>query len=418
MIPVAAVLYMLAFLDRSNVAVILPFIDDPGMRLSAADQGLISGMFFVGYMILQIPAAILAHRWSAKNVVLILMVLWGLSATATGLVQTREQFLVARFALGLFQGGIWPAVLVLLVQWFPLRERARANSLWMTCLPLASILMAPLTGLLVEHYDWRAVLAFEGMLPILWAAIWWSAIADSPEKSRWVSRTEAAYISSVLAREELAKPGDRSSTYAAALRDRQVLTLLAIYFCWISGFYGFGMWLPTVIKNLTGGSAGIVGLITAVPYVFALVAMLALASWSDRTGNRTAAVAVPLLFAAAAMVAGQVIDEPVIQIALLCVVAMGLYAPLGSFWTIPAGVLRIEVLAFALGLINAIGNLGGFLGPYLVGWLADRTGTDTSAYVALAVLLTAAAVMVITQGAREVVPQAATTGIAGSAQSE
>ncbi|QTE28092.1 MFS transporter [Pengzhenrongella sicca] len=394
-IPVAAVLYMLAFLDRSNVAVILPFIDDPGMRLSAADQGLISGIFFLGYLILQVPAAILAHRWSAKNVVLILMIGWGLAATATGLVQSREQFLVARFALGLFQGGIWPAVLVLLVQWFPQRERARANSLWMTCLPLASILMSPLSGILLEHYEWRLVLIIEGLLPLAWAAVWWRLIADSPAGSPWVSPTEAAFISSALHEEEIAKPDTGTLTYAAALRDRRVLRLVAAYFCWISGFYGFTMWLPTVIKNLTGGSAGTVGLVSAIPYVFALAAMLALAAWSDRTGRRNAAVAVPLLLAAAAMVTGQLVDNPVLSVALLCVVAMGLYSPLGSFWAIPAGVLRIEILAFALGLINAIGNLGGFLGPYLVGWLTDRTGSDASAYVALAVVLVVGALLVL-----------------------
>lgn len=381
-------MYMLAFLDRSNVAVVLPFIgSDPSMQLSPTDQGLVSGVFFIGYMMLQIPAALLAQRWSAKKVVLILMILWGLAAMSTGLVTSRNLFLVSRFALGVFEGGIWPAVLILLAGWFPLRERARANSLWMACLPLASIVMAPLSGVLLDHFSWRTVLMLEGIPPLLWALVWWQAIADSPRQARWVSAQERAYVETTLAAEEAAKPALESSSYRRAMGDRKVLVLIGIYFCWISGFYGFNLWLPTLMKELTGGSATAVGWLTAIPYVFALAAMQRVSSWSDRTGDRRTAVAAPLAVAAIAMVAGQLVHVSLANIALLCLVGMGLYAPCGPFWAIPAELLRIEVLAFAMGLINAIGNLGGFLGPYLVGWVTDVTGSSAPAYYTLAAIL-------------------------------
>jgi len=410
-IPVAAIMYMLAYLDRNNVAVILPFIgNDATMQLTVADKGMVTGIFFVGYMFLQIPGAILAQKWSAKKVVLILMVMWGLAAMATGLVQSREQFLAARFVLGFFEGGVWPAVLVLLASWFPLKERARANSLWMACLPVSSVIMAPLSGVLLDHFSWRTVLVLEGVPPILWAIVWWFAVADSPKKAKWVSPEEREYVETALAEDEAAKPKVGKSTYREALKDRRVITLIAIYFCWMSGFYGFSLWLPAVIKDLTGGSAGMVGWVTAIPYVFALMAMVAVSAWSDRTGNRKLAVAGPILIGVVAMVAGQLVHSPLVNIGLLCVVAMGIYAPYGSFWAIPAGMLRIEVLAFALGLINALGNLGGFVGPYAVGWLTAKTGSDAAGYYALAGLLTVGALLTLFV----VKPVAMTTDTTGS----
>jgi nitrate/nitrite transporter NarK len=167
-----------------------------------------------------------------------------------------------------------------------------------------------------------------------------------------------------------------------------VRLLVAVYFFWLTGFYGFSLWLPNVIKTMTGdGSATTVGLLTAIPYACALVAMLLNASWSDRTGNRRLAVAVPPLIAAAALIVGTTLHDVVWQMVLLCVVAAAVYAPYGAFWAMPAQILRFEVIAVAMGVINAIGNLGGFAGPYLVGWLGDRTGSSSAGFIVLAVSL-------------------------------
>ncbi|WP_028709174.1 MFS transporter [Propionicicella superfundia] len=396
-IPVAAIMYMLAYLDRNNVAVILPFIEkDPTMHLTVSDKGLVSGIFFVGYMFLQIPGAVAAQKWSAKKTVLILMITWGIAAMACGLVADRNQFLVARFFLGVFEGGVWPAVLVLLASWFPLTERARANALWMLCLPLSSIVMAPLSGVLLESFSWRTVLIIEGIPPLLWAVVWWFAVADRPSQARWITPAEREYVESTLAAEEAAKPAvDPKGGYQRALRDPRVLLMIAIYFCWMTGFYGFSLWLPTVLKNLTGGSPILVGWLTAIPYLIALVGMVLVSRWSDRTANRKLAVAVPLLIGAGALVVGQFVTLPVVNIALLCIAAVGIYAPYGPFWALPAAFLRIEVLAFSMGLINALGNLGGFVGPYAVGWMRDATGSDLIGYLFLAGILVLSALLTV-----------------------
>lgn len=394
-IPVAAVMYMLAYLDRNNVSVILPFMNGE-IQMNASDKGLAAGIFFVGYMFLQIPAAVLAERWSAKKTVLILMIAWSLMAVWCGLVHSRVEFLAARFMLGFFEGGVWPSVLVLLASWFPLKERARANALWMCCLPLSSIIMAPLSGVLLQYMSWRWVFIIEALPPLLWAIVWWFVVADSPKTAKWVSTEERTYVEQTLAADEAAKPvSTRTSSYAGALKDPRALLLIVIYFCWMSGFYGFSLWLPTVLKQLTNGSSALVGWLTAIPYLFALVAMIVVSRWSDRTQNRKLAVAIPLLIGVVAMVAGQFINSPVINIILLCIVAMGVYAPYGPFWAIPAGYLPLHVLAFAMGLINALGNLGGFLGPYAIGALTEATGSDRAGYFLLAGILVLGALLTL-----------------------
>ncbi|GDY31685.1 MFS transporter [Gandjariella thermophila] len=395
-IPVAAVMYMLAYIDRTNVALILPYVGKE-LPLSASAKGFASGIFFVGYLLLQIPGAVLAARWSARKTVLLLMLAWSLAAMACGLVHSEIQLHVARFVLGVFEGGVWPAVLILLASWFPQRERARANALWMACLPVSAVVMSPLSGWMLGAMSWRWVFVIQGLPPLLWAVVWWFAVADRPAQAKWISPAEREYVEGTLAREEAEKPKAAQESYGRALRDRTVLLLVAVYFCWISGFYGFSLWLPSVVKKMTGnGSPGLVGWLTAIPYLVAFVSMVGVALWSDRTGNRRLALAVPLLVSAAALLVGQLTHgSAVAQMALLCVVAAGVYAPYGPFWAIPSTVLRFEVVAVALGLINALGNLGGFAGPYLVGWLTDLTGSSAAGFLVLAGLLVAAALITV-----------------------
>ncbi|GAA4528709.1 MFS transporter [Amycolatopsis samaneae] len=392
-IPVAVVMYMLAYLDRTNVAVILPYIGSD-FPLSASAKGLASGIFFLGYLVLQIPAAVLAAKWSARKTVVLLMILWALAAVLCGLVRTETQLHLARLLLGLFEGGVWPAVLILLASWFPQAERARANALWMSCLPISAILMSPLSGFMLDHMSWRWVFVLQGLPPLLWAIVWWFTVADRPSQARWISREERDHLETTLAAEEAAKPSVAKQGYRQALRNRSVLLLIGVYFFWITGFYGFSLWLPSVVKTMTGGSATAVGFLSAIPYVLALVAMLGCALWSDRTGNRRLAITVPLLVAIAGLLLGNLAHwPPVVQFVLLCVVAAGVYMPYGPFWAVPSQVLGIEVVAVAMGVINALGNLGGFAGPYLVGWLTDVTGAATTGFVVLAAFLAVAAAL-------------------------
>jgi len=399
-IPVAVVMYMLAYLDRNNVSVILAFIskNDPSMSLTPSATGMAAGIFFVGYMFLQIPGALLAQKWSAKKTVLILMVLWSFAAMSCGMVHTQGQLYFARFVLGFFEGGVWPSVLVLLASWFPLKERARANALWMICLPLSSMLMAPLSGVLLSHISWRTVFIIEGIPPLVWAIVWWFVIKDHPHQAKGIDPNERDWIETQLKKDEEPLANLPHANYLDALKSGRTWMLIGIYFFWISGFYGFSMWLPTAIKNLGFSSPTVVGWLTAIPYTCALVTMILVSRWCDRTGNRKLALGIPMIVALVFMIIGQFVPQTntpqhVIAIVLLCIVGMGVYAPYGPFWVVPAESLPPAVLAFSMGLINALGNLGGFLGPYAVGWLNGATGNSKSGYFFLALLLAIGALM-------------------------
>jgi sugar phosphate permease len=387
-IPVAFVMYMLAYMDRINVGVLLPAMQKD-MHLSASAAGDIAGIFFWGYMLLQIPGGILATRWSARKLIFILMLLWGCAATATGLVHTEAQLKWVRFLLGVAEGGVWPAVLVLLASWFTNQERARANAIWMSCLPVSAMLMAPLSGMLLKYFDWRTVFVIEGLPPLIWAFVWLAVVKDRPTEAKWMKEDERKQLMEALQREQKQVPSGTDG-FGSALRSPLVWGLVLMYFLWITGFYGYTMWVPSVVGTFAKDPATM-GWLTAIPFVCALVAMVVNSHWSDRRMNRIQHVMIPLLIAAAAMIAGQWVESPLWQMVLLSITAMGVYAPYGPLWAIPTAVFPVSVAGAAMGLQNAVGNLGGYFGPKFVGMLKDATGNYHAGFYVLAVSLLLAA---------------------------
>lgn len=403
-IPVASIMYMLAFLDRTNLSFILPYMGND-LHLSNSTKGLASGIFFLGYLLLQVPAALLAERWSARKTVFILLICWGLAAIWTGLVSSTRELLVARFVLGVFEGGVQPATLVLLLKWFPQREKARANGFWLMCIPVSAILAAPFTGLLLEHFHWRTVLIMEGVPPIVWALVWLLMISDTPANAWWMRDAEKQTIAQGLARDEASKhalTSQDSPRYRDVLRNPKVLLLIAAWFFYCAGFYGFTMWMPQVIASLSHGAPGLVGVLTALPYIAGLIGMVIISVRADRHGLRKGSAAVPMTLAAVALLAGQWIGAPWLQFVFLCIVAFRLFIH-GAFFALPPLVLRRETLALSLGLIGGLGNLGGFFGPWIVGDLIDATGSTFSGFalMAVAMLLCGGALALVTPGARQ-----------------
>ncbi|WP_169808431.1 MFS transporter [Clostridium ljungdahlii] len=393
-IPIAFVMYMTAYMDRINVSMILPYIDK-SFNLTSADMGIASGIFFVGYMVLQIPAAILADKWSAKKVVFILIMLWSIVAMCTSLVQSKAQLFVLRLLLGVFEGGVWPSVLVLLAKWFPSGERARANAFWMINMPLSAVIMAPITGWLISITSWRMVFLIEGLLPLIWGFVWWFAISDSPADAKWVSDDERKYVEDTIAKENENKP--KATGYGSAFKNSTVILLLVAYFFWMSGFYGYTMWVPSVVKGFKGLNSSAVGLISAIPFIFAMASMAVNSSLSDKRHQRETHVAIPLLIGAFGLIGGQYFAHTAVgKMIFLIIAAIGVYGPYGPFWAIPTDILRPELAAAAMGLINALGNLGGFLGPYIVGWIQGKFGGFLGFIVlGIFLMITAAISMVI-----------------------
>lgn len=393
LIPVASLMYLVAYIDRTNISFLLPAMGRD-LGLSGADKGLVSGIFFVGYLVLQVPAAILAQRWSAKKTIFWLMLLWGAAAVASGFVQNRDQLFIARFVLGVFEGGVQPAALVLLAAWFSQRQRARANGLWLACLPLSALIAAPVTGMLLTHVDWRAVLIIEGLPPFVCAIAWVFLVFDKPSGAWWMPAGAARRVADELSDDEAGPKGVVSVRYRDVVRNGRVWGLIAFWFLYNSAFYGFTLWLPTVVESLSHGSPERVGWLTAIPYLLALIGMIIIAAIADKLGSRRWAIAVPVLISAAGLLAGQFAGSPALQFIILCIVAATLYIH-GPFLAAPAVLLRVEVLALGFGLINGIGNIGGFIGPYAFGWLLDATGSTKIGFLGIAGALVLASIVLL-----------------------
>jgi sugar phosphate permease len=396
-IPAAFLMYTIAFMDRVNIGFGIPGIEK-SLSTTATIAGLVSGIFFVGYVVLQIPGGQLAMKWSAKRFVLFSLIAWGIFAILTGLAQNTTELLIVRFFLGVAEGGVWPATLVLLARWFPMKERARANSYWMFCLPVASIITSPISGWILTWTDWRTLFILEGIPPLVWALVWWFTIDDSPDTAKWVTPEERAYLDQKFAEDRQALPvAENEGSWVDGLKDLKVWYLVIIYFLIQVGFYGVALWLPVIVKGLSKQGFGLVGLIAALPYLAAVIGMYFNANHSDRTGERKWHVAVPLIVGGIALLlSGWLgLSSALLGILFLIISEGFVLAYVGVFWTLPPLFLNKESVGSGMGLINALGNLGGFLGPFLVGYFITTTGSNLTGIVILSISLVLAGLMTL-----------------------
>jgi len=384
LIPIAMIVYIISFMDRTNISYAFAGMGkDLGIDKSA--QGFVGGIFFVGYIFLQIPGGILAERWSAKKFIGIMILIWGAMAILEGFVQNFTQLLVVRFFLGVAEGGVWPATLVLLSHWFPSGERARAYGFWMVNLALSSIITQPLSGAIVASTSWRGLFIVEGILPFLIATpLWWAFIADRPGQAKWLDSGERRYIERALAADRASEPPPLS--FGRALRSSVVWQLVVVYFLVLVGFYGLNLWLPTLIRDLTQQGFAVVGLIAALPYVVAVVALSLNGMWADRTGKYRWHVFGSLSIAAAFLTVSVFAGTSMVWLSILSVsLAMGgALAYDGPFWAAASRAMPAAVAGGTMGLINALGNLGGFFGPTIGGYLQQTSGNFTSTAALLA----------------------------------
>jgi MFS family permease len=385
-IPVAFVMFTIAYIDRTNISMALPSMSRD-LHMTSTQAGGAAGVFFWGYLFLQIPGGYLAEHWSAKRVVSVLLVAWGICSAACGLVQSARQLYVIRFLLGVAEGGVWPATLVLFASWFPRKERARANGYWMLCQPVALIFSAPLSGWILRHWSWRALLVWEGVLPFAWLLIWWRFMDDHPHQARWIDRAEREYLESTLRQEasELA-PAVPTTGYRTLLSAR-VWLLTLIYFLANCSHYGYLFWLPSLLKNVSQSTSDVtIGFVFAIPYLLAGVGMVMNSRHSDLRMERRWHVAVPYAVAGVFLLLAILLRESalVVSLALLCVAGMGTYGALGPFWALITETFGRGRSGLAMGLINALGALGGYFGPVAVGYLTARTGSFLFSFGALA----------------------------------
>jgi ACS family tartrate transporter-like MFS transporter len=382
LIPFLFLLYVINYLDRVNVAyAALSMTHDLGFSDRVFGFG--AGIFFAGYLLLEIPGALIVERWSARKWIARIMISWGLVTVAVAMVNTPREFYGARFLLGTAEAGFFPGIMVYLRHWFRVEDRAKAAALFMAAIPLSSIVGSPLAGVLLGvHWfglaGWRWLFIVEGIPAVIFGVLTLVWLTDRPQDARWLPEDERRWIIAELEREAAAH---RPVTVLEAFRHPQVLLISLAWFVKLVGMYGLLFWLPTLLKRASGLPNLTVTLIVIIPYLVALFAMIANGWHSDRTGERRWHGAVPLLIAATSfgVLAGQGSSLPLaLTVALFAIVAAGGFSYDPPFWASAGSVLSGAAGAAALGFINCIGSIGGFVGPYAVGFLNTRTGSSSA----------------------------------------
>jgi len=371
-IPVALIMYTISYVDRTNVSLALdPKISNMMRDLLMDDRmkGEAAGIFFFGYVLLQIPSGYLASHWSAKKVISLFLVFWGVCAVGCGLSKTFRHFEVMRFFLGVAESGVFPATTVLLANWFPRGERARANAYWNLCQPLAVAGSAPFTGWLLGAYGWQQMLILEGLLPFIWLPIWWFGVADHPQEAKWLPQEERLYLETTLRAEVKHLDAPQPVPWWIRLSHPTVFVMLAIYFLHNCAAYGCMTFFTAGLKD-RGFNAIEYGILFSIPYAVTAVIMI-INSWhSDKTHERRGHVAAVYALSGISLILSVLTREHFwVSYALMCLAIPGPFAAMAPFWAIPSETLPRSFLGLIVGVVNAFGNLGGFAGPYLVGWL-------------------------------------------------
>ncbi|HEY2713996.1 MAG TPA: MFS transporter [Chthoniobacterales bacterium] len=401
LLPFLFLLYVANYLDRTNIAyATLGMKGD--LRLSDSVFGTASGIFFIGYFALQIPGALLVERWSARRLLSLTLITWGVLTTLTGFVHTAGQLYGARFLLGAAEAGFFPGVIVYLSHWFINQDRAKAMARFMAAIPIGFMIGGPIAGSILRvHWlgiaGWRWLFLLEGIPAVLLGIATLLVLPDWPDEARWLPPNEREWITRRLAAERNAKTQAEHLTIWQALRHPAVLVLTAGLFFTYTGGYAFWFWFPTMLQRLTGWTnLQQIGWIGAIPFVAGLVGMLILGWSSDRTGERRWHFAIPQLTAALAFAVWFFLPHSNTLLVLVFTLAgFGTVAYLPSFWALPSAFLSSSAAAAAVGFINCTASIGGFVGPKIFGDLSQRTGSFDTGFVFMIACFAIASLLVL-----------------------
>jgi MFS transporter, ACS family, tartrate transporter len=400
-LPFAFLLFFVSFLDRVNIG-FAALTMNRELGITSQQYGLVAGIFFFGYFIFEIPSNLILQKIGARIWIARILITWGAVATLTGFVRNLNQLYVMRFLLGLAEAGYVPGIVLYLTHWFRQSEQARAIAFFNTGGPVASILGAPISGFILDHAhwlglgSWRWLLILEGIPAVVCGFLTYFLLPDRPEHAKFLAADEKQWLRTELAREEQQKLKRCRYSALQALTNGRVWHLVSIYFGLMIGLYTLNFWAPQLVRALSGRySNSAVGFLVMIPYLAGLVGMILISRSSDRRLERRYHVAIPAIAAGTALALLGTTRSPFLSVALLSLLAMGVFSILGPFWALPSEFLTGFSAAAAIALINSLGNLGGFAGPYAIGAIAMKTG---NIYVGLAmagVLLFVSAVLVL-----------------------
>lgn len=395
LLPVVFITYSLAYLDRANFGFGAAAGMGKTLNISEKQVSLLGSLFFLGYFLFQLPAASFARRVGVRRLITALLMGWGTCAALTGVVRNFWLLCFVRVLLGAAESLIFPAMLLLLASWFVRSERGRANGLLILGNPVTVLWMSLITGYLVQRFGWQATFILEGLPAVLWAGVWWFVVRDRPIRAPWLMPEAATSLEEALVAEQASIPAIGS--VFEALRRPDVIVLCIQYFCWSLGIYGFVLWLPSIVREGASLSMGQTGVLSGIPYLVAILAMITISTLSDRTGRRESFVWPSLLVAGLALFSSFLVAGRSFPLAFASLVIGGaaMYAPYGPFWAIIPERIPRSVIAEVLALINTAGALGGFSGSYLVGFTRALTGNSNAAFLLMAISLLCSSILIL-----------------------
>lgn len=407
LVPLLMALYFVNYLDRTNLGIAKAEVS-ADLQLSATMFGLASGIFFIGYVLVEVPSNLALARFGARRWLARIAVSWGIVAVALGFAPNATTLLVLRFLLGVAEAGLFPGVVFYLSQWFPAAHRARMVGVFMLAIPIASALGTPLAAWLIQAghgvafglAGWRFMMICVGLPAVILGVICWFYLTDRPQDAHWLTAAQRRWLVDTLAEEHRATAARHHYPLRRTLTSPRVWALALVYFGIVYGLYALAFFLPSIIAgvNQTFGvrlSLIQVGLITAVPYLFAAAAMFFWSRHADRSREYVWHVALPLILGGLTIPVALYLRHPVAVMVPVTFAAIGIYSALPVFWALPSKFLTGAAAAGGIGLINSLGNLGGFAAPYTTGALADLTGSNRSGMWVIGVVMTACAVLVV-----------------------
>jgi ACS family tartrate transporter-like MFS transporter len=400
-IPFVMLLYFVSFLDRVNVG-FAGMTMNKAIGLSPTAFGLGGGLFFIGYFLFEVPSNLILHRVGARLWIARVMVTWSIVSAASAFVVGPNSFYALRFVLGVAEAGFFPGVILYLSLWFPVRQRAVAAAWFMAAAPISTAIGSPISGAIMKLppvaglADWQMLYILEAIPAIILGFVVLKYMTDSPSKAHWMQSEEREWLMTKLKAEADARELHAGHTAGAlsALRDPRVLALALIYFGTSAGLYTLGLWAPLIIRQYGFGSFE-TGLIAGIPSVLAVIAMILWARHSDRTEERTWHVVLPCVLACLGFVLVGEASTALMVILALVIVNIGISAAKAPVWAMPSVFLSGAGAAAGIAMINSVGNLGGFVGPFVIGWLKNVTGSYSAGLYVVAATLAVSAIVTL-----------------------
>jgi ACS family tartrate transporter-like MFS transporter len=402
LIPFAFICYVVAYIDRVNIGFAATELQRD-LGLSATQYGVGAGLFFLGYCLFEIPSNLILDRVGARMWIARIMIVWGFVSMATMFITDVWSFYIARIVLGIAEAGFFPGIVLYLTYWIPAADRARNNALFMMAAPVSVIVGAPLSEALLGLNGrlglagWQWLFVLEGLPAVVLGLLALRVFTDRPEQATWLPDQDREWLTRTMTDERAVRGATGHVSIGPSLTSGRVWLLCAVYLMNTSVTYGIFLWLPRMLQDASGTSGFGVSALTAIPFVAALVAMVLVGRHSDRTGERKFHVAGCAITAATGLLLAVLFRDNLALLVLSFTLSqMGQRSVMSVFWAIPPMFLGGSAAAAGIALINSIGNLGGFFGPSMMGWLRDMTGGYSGGLLVLAGALLLEAVLVIT----------------------